>query len=84
MRRHAAGQDLQARCIRAKWGQNWGIPLYDWDALRRRTSPGGGERVRGVREFFDLFRIDHVLGFYRIYGFPWRPEENATFLPLIG
>ncbi|MEQ1852882.1 MAG: 4-alpha-glucanotransferase, partial [Chthoniobacteraceae bacterium] len=29
-----------------------------------------------------IFRIDHVLGFYRIYAFPWRPERNAEFLPL--
>ena len=28
---------------------------------------------------FHLFRIDHVLGFYRVYGFPWRPEQNAEF-----
>ena len=40
------------------------------------------QRVRGVREIFHLFRIDHVLGFYRIYAFPWRPQENAEFLPL--
>jgi hypothetical protein len=38
--------------------------------------------VHSVREFFDLFRIDHVLGFYRIYGFPWRPERNEEFLHL--
>jgi len=31
---------------------------------------------------FHLFRIDHILGFYRIYSFPWRPNENGTFLPL--
>ncbi len=65
-----------------KWGQNWGIPLYDWDAQRRDNFRWWRERVRGVREFFDLFRIDHVLGFYRIYGFPWRPEENESYLPL--
>ena len=29
-----------------------------------------------------MFRIDHVLGFYRIYGFPWRPQRNAEFAPL--
>jgi 4-alpha-glucanotransferase len=63
-----------------KWGQNWGIPLYDWDALRQTGFRWWRERVRGVREFFDLFRIDHVLGFYRIYGFPWRPERNEFFL----
>ena len=33
-------------------------------------------------DVFDIFRIDHVLGFYRIYSFPWRPQRNAEFLPL--
>jgi 4-alpha-glucanotransferase len=65
-----------------KWGQNWGIPLYDWAAMRADGFQWWRQRVRGVREFFDLFRIDHVLGFYRIYGFPWPPERNAEFLPL--
>lgn len=67
-----------------KWGQNWGIPLYDWAAHRRTGFHWWRQRVRGVREFFDLFRIDHVLGFYRIYGFPWTPDRNAEFLPLSG
>lgn len=65
-----------------KWGQNWGIPLYDWDAMRQEGFHWWRQRVRGVREFFHVFRIDHVLGFYRIYGFPWRPEENAAYLEL--
>ena len=39
-------------------------------------------RVQGVREIFHLFRIDHVLGFYRFYSFPWRPGLNSEFLPL--
>jgi 4-alpha-glucanotransferase len=38
--------------------------------------------VRGVRKIFHAFRIDHVLGFYRIYAFPWRPARNPEFLPL--
>ena len=29
-----------------------------------------------------MYRIDHVLGFYRIYAFPWMPSRNAEFLPL--
>ncbi len=65
-----------------KWGQNWGIPLYDWDAMRADNFHWWRRRVHGVREFFHLFRIDHVLGFYRIYGFPWRPEENGEYLSL--
>jgi 4-alpha-glucanotransferase len=40
------------------------------------------ERVRAVRRIFQLFRIDHVLGFYRIYAFPWRPRKNKQFLSL--
>jgi len=65
-----------------KWGQNWGIPLYRWDVMRARNFGWWRQRVRGVRNIFHLFRIDHVLGFYRIYAFPWRPVRNAEFLPL--
>ncbi|MEO7167150.1 MAG: 4-alpha-glucanotransferase [Chthoniobacterales bacterium] len=65
-----------------KWGQNWGIPLYRWNHMREHQFDWWRQRVRGVREIFHLFRIDHILGFYRIYAFPWRPQENAEFLPL--
>ena len=65
-----------------KWGQNWGIPLYNWEAMRATNFDWWRQRVRGVRRIFHVFRIDHVLGFYRIYAFPWRPQRNAEFLPL--
>jgi 4-alpha-glucanotransferase len=65
-----------------KWGQNWGIPLYRWDVMRTRNLDWWRWRVRGVRKIFHAFRIDHVLGFYRIYAFPWRPTRNQEFLPL--
>src|SRR5213596_3089945 len=65
-----------------KWGQNWGIPLYRWDRMRANNFAWWRERVRAVRRIFHLFRIDHVLGFYRIYAFPWRPRKNKQFLPL--
>ncbi len=65
-----------------KWGQNWGIPLYRWDVMRSRNFDWWRLRVRGVRRIFHLFRIDHVLGFYRIYAFPWRPSRNKEFLDL--
>ncbi len=65
-----------------KWGQNWGVPLYRWDKMRTENFAWWRQRVRMVREIFHLFRIDHVLGFYRIYGFPWRPSRNAEFSPL--
>jgi len=65
-----------------KWGQNWGIPLYRWDTMRGNNFHWWRQRVRSVRQVFHAFRIDHVLGFYRIYAFPWRPFRNREFLPL--
>jgi len=65
-----------------KWGQNWGIPLYRWEAMRGNNFEWWRQRVRGVKRTFHLFRIDHVLGFYRIYAFPWRPTRNKQFLSL--
>ncbi len=65
-----------------KWGQNWGIPIYRWEAMEGNNFDWWRQRVRGVRKIFHVFRIDHVLGFYRIYAFPWRPSRNEEFLPL--
>ena len=65
-----------------KWGQNWGIPLYRWSTMRERGFSWWQERIRAVAHCFHLFRIDHVLGFYRIYAFPWRPQSNKKFLDL--
>ncbi len=65
-----------------KWGQNWGIPLYRWEEHRAENFAWWRQRVAKVREIFHLFRVDHILGFFRIYSFPWRPELNAEFLPL--
>jgi 4-alpha-glucanotransferase len=65
-----------------KWGQNWGIPLYRWSAMRANNLQWWRERVRAIRRIFHLFRVDHVQGFYRIYAFPWRPQRNNEFLPL--
>jgi 4-alpha-glucanotransferase len=65
-----------------KWGQNWGVPLYRWDELRLRNFDWWRTRVGNVCKIFHLYRVDHALGFFRIYAFPWPPERNAEFLPL--
>lgn len=65
-----------------KWGQNWGIPLYRWDVLQTHDFSWWRRRIDKLTDVFHIFRIDHILGFYRIYGFPWRPQRNAEFLPL--
>ncbi len=48
-----------------KWGQNWGIPLYRWSAMRSNNFQWWRERMRAIRRIFHMFRIDHVQGFYR-------------------
>jgi 4-alpha-glucanotransferase len=65
-----------------RWGQNWGVPLYRWDWLEQNDYAWWKQRVRKLTEFFPIFRIDHILGFYRIYAFPWSPNRNAEFLEL--
>lgn len=66
----------------AVWGQNWGIPLYNWDEHRKTKFAFWRERVRQTSEIFNYFRIDHVLGFFRVYAFPWIPERNNEFVDL--
>jgi len=51
-------------------GQNWGFPVYDWEALRRDGLAWWKERLRTASRFFHAFRIDHVLGFFRIWSIP--------------
>ena len=63
-----------------RWGQNWGIPLYRWDRMAEDGFAWWKRRIVKLCDIFDIFRIDHVLGFYRIYSFPWRPERNGEFL----
>ncbi len=65
-----------------KWGQNWGIPLYKWDVMRERNFDWWRIRAGNIHKVFHLFRIDHVLGFFRIYTFPWQPRDNPQYLPL--
>ena len=65
-----------------KWGQNWGVPNYRWDELRRHNFEWWRTRIGNLQKVFHLYRIDHVLGFFRIYSFPWTPERNAEFLAL--
>jgi 4-alpha-glucanotransferase len=51
-------------------GQNWGFPVYDWEALGREDYRWWKDRLRQAGKFFHAFRIDHVLGFFRIWRIP--------------
>lgn len=65
-----------------KWGQNWGFPLYNWQAMSHDNFAWWRRRLGAACEVFHLLRVDHALGFFRIYSFPWRPEHNSEFTGL--
>ena len=51
-------------------GQNWGFPTYNWDAMLDDGCSWWVRRFRKMQEYFDAYRIDHVLGFFRIWEIP--------------
>ena len=51
-------------------GQNWGFPTYDWEAMARDKYGWWRARLRKMAEYFDVYRIDHILGFFRIWEIP--------------
>lgn len=61
-------------------GQDWGLPVYRWDAMRADDFGWLRARARRMAEMFDAFRVDHLVGFYRTF---WRPVDKSTpfFVP---
>lgn len=51
-------------------GQNWGFPTYNWDIMAQDGFAWWEKRLGRMQQFFDLFRIDHILGFFRIWAIP--------------
>ncbi len=65
-----------------QWGQNWGFPLYRWEVMARNNFSWWRRRLRVLRSIFHMLRVDHALGFFRIYSFPWPPQQNQEFIDL--
>lgn len=51
-------------------GQNWGFPTYNWEEMAKDDFAWWKSRLRKMSEYFDAFRIDHILGFFRIWEIP--------------
>ena len=51
-------------------GQNWGFPTYNWDEMAKDGYVWWTSRLRKMNEYFDALRIDHILGFFRIWEIP--------------
>ncbi|BEH00590.1 4-alpha-glucanotransferase [Bacteroides sedimenti] len=51
-------------------GQNWGFPTYNWDVMEKDGYSWWMKRFQKMSECFDAYRIDHILGFFRIWEIP--------------
>ncbi|MBB3696166.1 4-alpha-glucanotransferase [Flammeovirga yaeyamensis] len=51
-------------------GQNWGFPTYDWDTMKKDGYAWWTSRMTHLSQYFQTFRIDHILGFFRIWEIP--------------
>ncbi len=51
-------------------GQNWRFPTYNWEAMALDNYSWWQQRLRQMSAYFDAFRIDHILGFFRIWEIP--------------
>lgn len=51
-------------------GQNWLFPTYNWDAMEKDHFAWWKKRFNKLGDYFDCFRIDHILGFFRIWEVP--------------
>ena len=59
-------------------GQNWGFPLYNWHAQQKDNFSWWRARLTAAQKYFKAYRIDHVLGFFRIWA--CRRRDNSALL----
>lgn len=68
-----AGAPPDAYC---KEGQNWGFPLYDWERSEEKILAWWKERLSVAGRLYHLYRLDHVVGLFRMWGIP--PGKKPT------
>ncbi len=54
----------------ADLGQNWGFPTYNWEKMAQDNFAWWDQRLKQMSRYFDATRIDHILGFFRIWEIP--------------
>jgi len=57
-------------------GQNWRFPTYNWDEMAKDNFAWWQNRLKKLSAYFDAFRIDHILGFFRIWEIPVEQSEG--------
>lgn len=66
-------------------GQNWGFPTYNWHKMEENHFEWWKQRFHQMSNYFDAFRIDHILGFFRIWSIPTDSVEGimGRFIPAL-
>jgi 4-alpha-glucanotransferase len=66
-------------------GQNWGFPTYNWKRMQADGFRWWKQRFQQMELYYDAFRIDHILGFFRIWSIPTHAVEGllGRFVPAI-
>ena len=59
-------------------GQRWGFPVYDWDRIAEDDFAWWKQRIRCASNYYSAFRLDHVLGFFRLWTY--KNSETTAFL----
>lgn len=69
----------------SKTGQNWGFPTYNWDTMQQDGYKWWKKRFHKMAEYFDAYRIDHILGFFRIWEIPSHSVQGllGQFVPAL-
>lgn len=64
-------------------GQKWGFPLINWDVMRQQNFSWWKQRLHVFEQLFHIYRIDHIVGFFRIWGISKdkKPTEGSFFPP---
>ena len=67
-------------------GQNWGFPTYNWDVMVKDNYAWWRKRFGKMSEYFTAYRIDHILGFFRIWEIPTHSVHGllGQFVPAKG
>ncbi|MBK8504872.1 MAG: 4-alpha-glucanotransferase [Saprospiraceae bacterium] len=58
-------------------GQNWGFPTYRWEIMAQNGYAWWQHRLQNLSRYFDAFRIDHILGFFRIWQIPYAQIQGV-------
>jgi len=71
---NAAGAPPDMYCAK---GQRWGMPTYDWEKIASDDYDYLKKKLNFAANFYDMLRVDHVVGLFRIWSIPYGdPEEN--------